>query len=199
MNVTTVMSPTTIGFCSTIGVPPEFPVDWGNYFSLHSKELGDIPILNMWQENLSEADKRFSLGGKVRIRIYEENGRKRALIDDDRIPKTWYYNKLCFRAGGVSKEVAKAMYDYLGDEDNEYEQFTDPYNYYKKRGQEYSETPDGRGIVSCVYKSKETVGNLPEMIIKKPTYFYCLGTPVVSHGRTIIQALKRMTTEQSHD
>ena len=132
-------------FMSCIGVGGSPPHAWGNYFA-----LGPIRVLNMWWENLEAADKRFNLGGIVRARVYSEW----CLIDDDRIPKEWYYNKLCFTGSRApSKEIAKDMYEFLGDPANEYEQFENPHEYHRKRGGEYKEV-DGRGYVSYVIGSK---------------------------------------------
>lgn len=144
---------TAIGGMSLIGVGGKPPHSWGNYFS-----LWDGPrVLNFWAENLTAADEQFNLGGKVKIRRYRDENRDVCIIDDPRIPKEWYYNKLCFTGsgGGVSFEIAKDIYEYLGDPDNELERFTDPVSYYKKRGGTYH---PGTGIVS--YEVKATARKL---------------------------------------
>ena len=43
------------------------------------------------------------------------------------------------------------MYDYLGDPNNEFEQFTDPKSYYTKRGSEYDERT---GVVTTHFGKK---------------------------------------------
>lgn len=120
---------------SLIGVGEERPTSWGNYFNLKEGR-----VLNFWAENLETAVDRFLTDGMVNVRIYSDtNNRNFIIIDDDRIPKDWYYNKLCFTGyGRPSKEVAKEIFDHLGDPTNEMEFYDDPVLYYRKRNQDYN-------------------------------------------------------------
>lgn len=155
MKVETKKVPIHQGGMSLIGVGNERPCSWGNYFGLII-ENKEVRVLNMWWENLEHAHKEYLKGDDVQIRLYSQGDgshtRRWCLIDDERIPKNYYYNKLCFTGfgGGTSKEVARDMYDYLGDPDYEFERFVDPVSYYKKRGGDYN--PE-TGIVS--YRSRK--------------------------------------------
>lgn len=127
--------PINIGMTSLIGVHGIPPFSWGNYFWL----VDGGRVLNFWEENLIAANQQFNLGGEVDIIYFEGNPEERykgyCIIDDKRIPQDWYYNKLCFTGTyRPSKEIAKIIYDYLGDPDNEFEQFINPENYYLRRG-----------------------------------------------------------------
>lgn len=129
--------PAVVGMHSLIGTRGKFPLSWGNYFALSEPE---VYVLNFWAENLEEAVKRFLKDGLVQIRLYkfEVSGVERqvCIIDDPRIPTDWYYNQLCFTGNGsrLTAEVAKEIYDYLGDPNNQYEQFSDPEMYYARQG-----------------------------------------------------------------
>ncbi len=124
---------------SLIGVGIERPCSWGNYFW-----CDDVRILNFWAENLETlVDQNVLSDGLVEVLMYThpEHGHQYGIITDDRISQDWFYNKLCFTGSrGVYWVHAKEMYDYIGDPDNEFEQFTDPISYYKKRGGEYNPT-----------------------------------------------------------
>lgn len=143
---TNVKCPIECAGMSLIGVSKRsFPVGWGNYFWIVSPKRESIRIFNFWWENLERANKEFDLKDKVNVRVYNNDGSLCGLIDDKRIPLEWYYNKLCFTGfGRPAREIGKDMYDYLGDPDNEYEQFVDPKSYYEKRGYTYH----NNGIVS---------------------------------------------------
>jgi hypothetical protein len=123
---------------SLIGVHGKPPHSWGNYFSLY--DPGDesgwgLRVWNFWAENLKAAKHQFLDDGLVEIIRYT-NG---CIIDDPRIPKDWYYNKLCFTGGPqCSLEEATEIYSIVGDPNNELEQFTDPVSYYAKRGSKYN-------------------------------------------------------------
>lgn len=94
----------------------------------------------MWAENLVSANKQFKLHDEVKIRRYGNY----CLIDDERIPKDWYYNKLCFTGClSPSLEVLRDMYQYLGDPGNELQRYEDPKTYWTSRGHEYIEGPNG--------------------------------------------------------
>lgn len=130
---------------SLVGVGSDRPTSWGNYFWIKDGEQ-EIRVLNMWMENLQHAAKEFLGGGLVRARVYYVDGAAWCLIDDPRIPATYYYNKLCFT--GTRRppvEVAQDAYAYLGDPHGEVEQFTNPKAYWEKRGYTYNEE---KGIIS---------------------------------------------------
>lgn len=132
--------PAIVGMRSLVGVGKDRPVRFGNYFSLWDEEEKDtfqhIRVLNFWAENLQYAVSTGLLQDrKVKIVLYPK---QQAIIFDERIPESWYYNKLCFTGSYMpEKEVAREIYDIVGDPNNEYEQFEDPKSYYEKRGMYY--------------------------------------------------------------
>jgi len=159
--------PAVVGMQSLIGVGGKAPHRWGNYFAL---AVPEIRVLNFWAENLKAAVKQGILSdGYVQVRVYtwEKEGQtyKACIVDDPRIPQDWYYNKLCYTGSRKPPvEIAKEIYDYLGDPDNELEQFTDPAMYHAKRGWEYNE----RGFVSyCLGSDRKTTEQLVEELLKK--------------------------------
>ena len=126
-----------VGMTSLIGVHGEAPHHHANYFALVKPE---IRVVNFWAENLTAAVEKFLDDGMVQIRIWswEEAGGEKAccIIDDPRIPKEWYCTSLCFTGFGTKPpiNVAKEIYDYIGDPTNQLEMFTDPEMYYARRG-----------------------------------------------------------------
>jgi len=136
-----------VGMMSMIGTSDEYPLRWGNYFCFRKPE---IRVLNFWAENLQELVERKILDdGMVQIRLYEWDvaGTKAqaCIIDDPRIPAEWYYNNLCFTGSRKpSVEIAQEIYGYLGDPNNELEQFTDSEMYHARRGG----VVDEKGFVS---------------------------------------------------
>jgi hypothetical protein len=143
MEIETKVVPVTCVMNSLIGTGRERPVSWGNYFWI-GIDGGSARVANMWWENLEHAAKTFT-SNDVRVRIYRDDKRVWCLIDDDRIPTDYYYNKLCFTGGpGITREMAADMYSHLGDPENEFEQFTDTKEYHRKRGGECDE----RGFVT---------------------------------------------------
>jgi hypothetical protein len=135
-----------VGSMSLIGVGGEPPYGWGNYFDLRNGPR----VWNFWAENLQALVENGTLDdGMVDIIEYPSGG---CIIDDRRIPKDWYYNKLCFTGGSrPTKEEAQEIYTYLGDPTNEYEQFVAPVSYYKKRGGDYNPKS---GIIKYTIKAK---------------------------------------------
>jgi len=128
---------------SLVGIGGEPPHSWGNYFWL-ADDSTDVRVMNMWMENLEHAATEFLKGDKVKAVVYRDQGKAWCLIDDDRIPADYYYNKLCFTGGPTpTLDVARAAYERVGDPENELEQFIDPAAYWKKRGGEW----DARGFV----------------------------------------------------
>ena len=128
----------SIGCMSLIGTGSQRPVSWGNYFWFSEDEGRSLRCLNMWAENLEEACKRFLPDGMVMVATWRGDRGGFAIIVDERIPKDWLYQKLCFTGGyGPSIQQAREMYELVGDPDNELEQFTDPVAYYAKRGGSY--------------------------------------------------------------
>lgn len=129
--------PAQVGMQSLIGVGGKPPYSWANYFSLASGER----VVNMWAENLEAAIPRYLPDGMVKVRRYDTDRGKFAVVVDERLPETWLYNKFCFTGGGFpTADVALDMYSYFGDPDFEYEQFTDRRSYYAKRGGNYNES-----------------------------------------------------------
>jgi hypothetical protein len=144
--------PARIGVMSLVGIMrKEYPLEFGNYFSFAADRETtlngrDIRCLNFWAENLAEAARRFLPDGQVQVIIYTIDNRYRwAIIDEDRIPKDWYNNKLCLTGCAAPPvEFAKEMHEYLGDPTNELEQYTDPKSYWAKRGWRYL----GNGVIA---------------------------------------------------
>lgn len=133
--------PAKVGIMSLIGVGDARPTARGNYFSLAEPE---IRVLNFWAENLVSAVDRFLPDGLVQIRVYLVETTiceyKVCIIDDERIPKGWYNSTLCTTgSSGITAEIAKEIYDYIGDPENDYEKYIDPQMYYAKRGAVCSE------------------------------------------------------------
>ncbi len=134
--------PARVGMMSLVGIgSKEYPLGFGNYFSFAGTiedimNGRDIRCLNFWAENLNEAARRFLPDGMVRVILYShENGLKWAVVDDERIPPEWYHNKLCFTGcRRPPQEFAEEIYNYFGDDGNEFEQFTDPKSYWDSRG-----------------------------------------------------------------
>jgi hypothetical protein len=138
------------------------PHAWGNYFSLSNGPR----ILNFWAENLRTADKQFTLNGKVRVKVYTDANGSFGLIDDQRIPKDWYYNKLCFTGSRYpTLDTLKDMYEYIGDPKNEIQQFTNPTAYHAKRGGKYN---PATGIVSYNVNAKPRKLDTSWSIVEKP-------------------------------
>ena len=135
--------PIKIGFTSQVGIcmpPNDEPASWGNYFELidpqNKENYMGIRVVNFWAENLKLANKRFALNNNVKIRRYSDI----CLIDDERIPINFYYNKLCFTGNGVpSLDIVRDMYNYLGDPDNEIEKYESPETHYAKKGGIYKD------------------------------------------------------------
>jgi hypothetical protein len=130
---------TKIGSTSLVGTMGKPPHSFGNYFCLQNVYNKPCRVVNFWAENLEAADKEFNLNGKVKVRQYLHIAEPiLLLVDDWRIPKSWYYNKLCFTGTTLpSIDVLKDMFNHVGDESNELERYTDPESYYLKRGQKY--------------------------------------------------------------
>jgi hypothetical protein len=147
-----------VGMTSLIGVSGNAPYAWGNYFALKDPY---IRVLNFWAENLKAAvDRHFLADGLVQIRMWEwetEQGKRHVcIIEDERIPADWYYQKLCFTGGGgIPTEVARDIYAIVGDPDNELERFIDPEMYYAKRGGKWVHS-EGNNFNSVSYNQTRT-------------------------------------------
>lgn len=156
--------PALVGCHSLINPGDEIPTIHGNYFSLRDPE---IRVVNFWAENLEYAVKQFLTDGLVQIRVYkwDANGQEHrvCLIDDERIPKSWYLTSLCFTgSGGVPVEVAKEIYEYIGDPNMELQRWTDPEMYYARKGY----IADGHGY-GRLYKPGLTSDELVANLLKK--------------------------------
>jgi hypothetical protein len=122
--------PALVGGMSLVGVGSKRPTSWGNYFWLRSGQR----IANFWAENLEDAVGKFLPDGLVKIRDYGDV----AIIIDKRIPQDYFYNKLCFTGfGRVDTAIIKNMYDFLGDPENAFEEYSDPVAYHAKKGNHY--------------------------------------------------------------
>ena len=133
----------------------------------------------MWAENITAADKEFSLDGEMEALVYEDGFQDSAVYDhycaivvDPRIPKEWRYDKLCFTGYGRPPiEVAKEMYEALGDPTNEFEQFTDPRSYHAKRGEIWDERGWVQGfggvLAEAIKKHFAETGEILDPIVRK--------------------------------
>jgi hypothetical protein len=186
---------TATGAQSLIGVHGEAPHSWANYFWLQDGGK----VINFWLENLEAADLKFELDGKVRVRNYTTSNGKYTFIDDERIPKEWYYNKL-HQAGALSIEDLTELYEYVGDPDNELEQYTDPKSYHEKRGQTYKEytLPDGTksAIISYNVTAKEDIklATFKSKISEDSGFFYAPYVPKIPADFGIIEIQPGTTT-----
>jgi len=148
--------PAKVGGRSLIGVVDKRPCSWGNYFWFEypddETDGGGWRCVNMWAENLEAAVEKFLPDGNVVVAVWDDSY---ALVVDPRIPKDWLYQKLCFTGYTLPRpDVAREMYNLVGDPDNEYERFVDPKSYYAKRGGVYKEFPDGYASVKYKVKSE---------------------------------------------
>ncbi len=140
--------------------PSRYPLRFGNYFALRmdGDPMNGLRVANFWAENLTEAAKRFLPDGMVSVLVWswshpvkgKEYNYDISIIDDPRIPDDWYNNKMCWTGGWRPPlEIAQQMYAVRGDATNELEEWTDPVNYYAKRGGVYE---PGTGIVRYTIK-----------------------------------------------
>lgn len=143
-----------IGMQSLIGASGKPPLSWGNYFTFRE----GTRCANMWAENLKAlVEGGYLLDGKVKCAVWSQpdpNPTRKpnqfAIVIDERIPKEWLYQRLCFTGGwGPTVEVAREMFELIGDPDGELEHYTDPVSYYAKRGDYYDPKT---GIVRRTWK-----------------------------------------------
>lgn len=129
-----------VGSSSLVGIMDDPPVKYGNYFSL----WGGQSIVNMWAENLEDAVEKFLTDRLVKIRDYG----KVAIIIDERIPKEYYYNNCCFTGSiGVTLDIAKNIYETLGDPNNQLLRFIDFREYHRLKGNTVRECKNDEGNV----------------------------------------------------
>lgn len=136
-NITEEWVSPTVGEMSLVGVHGKPPHAHANYFWLTCGSR----VLNFWAENLEAAVKQFDID-EVHIRRYKGEGFDVCLIDDWRIPQDWYLKELCFTGSRVPPvEVLEDIFwfgetRYLSFQ-NDLQRFTDPANYYAKKGWGY--------------------------------------------------------------
>lgn len=154
-----------VGMQSLIGASSKRPTSWGNYFWLDDGKLRtdygmQYRVANMWSENLEHARDNFLQTEQnknvVRCLMWDcgpQRG-KFVLIQDDRIPADYYYQKLCF-TGGFPPDLdsLREMYAIVGDPNNELEQYTDPEKYHAARGGSYNAKT---GVISYTFKEQST-------------------------------------------
>lgn len=144
MKVETLKTPIRYAGWSLIGIGGKPPHSWGNYFWIMVNDER-VRVLNMWLENLRHAEIEYLQGDGCQIRLYRDAGEAWCLIDDERIPAGYYYNTLCFTGGRPpTPAVATDAFAYLGDPDNEVEQYTNPVTYWAKKGWEYNPATGSR-------------------------------------------------------
>lgn len=157
--------PASVGGMSLIGVGPQRPCSWGNYFWFMTGQR----CLNMWAENLKSAVGLFLPDGQVKVIEYHDTSRtpdgyKFAIVIDERIPKDWLYNNLCFTGGyRPTKEIAEDIYGILGDPNNEMEWWTDKEMYHAKRCEE----PIGDSAIRCYQRTEEKKQELIQNLLQK--------------------------------
>lgn len=133
---------------SLVGVnTTEYPVSFGNYCW-----VDNIKCINMWSENVEQAAQQFLSDGKIGGWYFTEqrkdNEVKWFIVDDERIPTEWLYNKFCWTSGAIpSIELLQEMYSIHGDANNQIEEFIDPKSYYAKQGHEYTILSGGEDCV----------------------------------------------------
>ena len=152
--------PATVGSMSLIGVGKERPCSWGNYFWFTRAFTGGpyegIRCCNMWAENLKTAATRFLPDGMVKVVLFKGEHCDYAIVVDERIPKEWRYDKCCFTGCyRPSYEIAKEIYDILGDPDGEFEWWTDPGMYHAKRCEEIESDKEGKSYWIRVHPRTE--------------------------------------------
>lgn len=77
---------TQVGMMSCVGIGGEFPYKRGNYCSV-GKGGCEFYLCNLWAENLEHLVETGVLDGKMDALIFDDEGRKTALIVDKRIPE----------------------------------------------------------------------------------------------------------------
>ena len=90
---------------SLVGVnTTEYSVSFGNYCW-----IDNIKCLNMWSENVEQAAQRFLSDGKIGGWYFTEqrkdNEVTRFVVDDERIPTEWLYNKFCWVSGALPSNI----------------------------------------------------------------------------------------------
>jgi hypothetical protein len=171
------------GMQSLIGVGHRLPVPWGNYFSLYD----GTQIVNMWVENMEKLVRNETLeDGKILIRYFEqdymyqpwhvidpskskeENKKpdlKRAtakwgVVVDERVPKDWLYQPLCFTGGTIPpKTVILEMYRLTGYSGFKMWEYLEPETYHKALGHRVS-----KGWVTS-YFGKNTKAQLDNTVL----------------------------------
>ena len=84
LNITTV---TLVGVDTS-----KYPVDHGNCFSVEAEDGKEYRIVNFYYENIKEAINREKIQFPIEIKLICKNT---AIIDDERIPDSWYANRYC--------------------------------------------------------------------------------------------------------
>jgi hypothetical protein len=79
---------TDIGFVSLVGVySSEWPIKWGNYFSMSAEDGKSYQIVNFWYENLEQLLEHKEIEFPIPLLILDDGY---AMIHDPRIPDDWY-------------------------------------------------------------------------------------------------------------
>jgi hypothetical protein len=168
---------------SLIGVSGPCPVRWGNYFWLKNPEddsrCEGIRVANMWVENMEKLMRNETLAdGEILIKHYSQQYRYQpfhiidpenptpkpekkigtghwALVIDDRVPKDWLYQELCFTGGCLpSRKILFDMYDTTGYSGFGMWEYLEPETYHKALGHTYR---DGYVTMYCGSKGQETM------------------------------------------
>lgn len=69
----------------------EYPLEWGNCFSVKTSDDGNYKIVNFIVENLEEVIRR-GVNWPITIKVLSDNI---AVINDIRIPHNWYRDRWC--------------------------------------------------------------------------------------------------------
>jgi hypothetical protein len=207
--------PTRIGMRSLVGIDTSsFPTSFGNYFSLACKPDGSpggitncLRIANFWAENLNEAARRFLTDGLVRVHVWTWTSvygnsntvvdNAVGIIDDERIPNSWYHRDMCWTGHGRPPlEIAREMYAAQGgDLSGQLEQWTDPASYYAKQGGTYNTET---GTVTYQVKADSSKLNSMWSISELPTLTMVMNT--TDNSKELSDAItKEIEKEEQRD
>ena len=142
-----------VGMMSLVGVRKKnFPLGHANYFSFGN----DVRCLNMWAENLEEAVRLYLTDGMVEGWEFCEGRRRWFVVDDERLPEGWLYNKFCWTGSSYPSdiEMVREMYGIHGDPTGEILQIENPKKYWEDRGNEYITLSNGNSIIKQTIKAQ---------------------------------------------
>lgn len=118
------------------GFEPHFvspPYDHANYFS----DTDGYHYLNIWAENLQHLE-TIGIPQPYEVALFSDGEHQWAVVTDERIPKEYLNNKLCFTGYyQPPREIVVEIEKLLGSEVTPLlELYDDPRRYYARRGQQ---------------------------------------------------------------